>query len=126
MAIVGIGTDLVEIDRIEATLKRHPERFPERILSPEELQTFANHALPHRYLAKRFAAKEAGAKALGTGIRRNICFTDFVVSNGKDGNPMMQLRGCAAEKMAELGGRSVHLSLSDERHFAQAFVIIES
>lgn len=126
MAIVGIGTDLVEIDRIEATLARHPERFPQRILSSVELKVFHQHALPGRYLAKRFAAKEAGAKALGTGIRRNICFTDFVVTNDADGNPSMRLEGCAEQQMRAMGGITVHLSLTDERNFAQAFVIIES
>ena len=126
MAIVGIGTDLVEIKRIEKVLVAHPDRFPQRILAEEELAVFREHLLPLHFLAKRFAAKEAGAKALGTGIRRNICFTDFVVSNGADGNPIMQLTGCAAEQMQKIGGRTVHLSLTDERNFAQAFVIIES
>lgn len=126
MAIIGIGTDLIEIDRIESTLKRYPDRFPERILSAVELEIFKSHPLPGRYLAKRFAAKEAGAKALGTGIRSHVNFTDFVVRNDAAGNPSMSLEAGAAKEMLRMGGKHVHLSLSDERNFAQAFVIIES
>lgn len=125
MAIIGIGTDIVEIERIQRVLGKYPERLPNRVLADSELEIFKSHAHPHRYLAKRFAAKEAAAKALGTGMRRGIGFSDFEVLNGKDGRPEMRLLGEAAEEMNRLGVTHIHLSLSDERTIAQAFVVLE-
>lgn len=126
MPIIGIGTDLVEIDRICKTVDKFPERFPRRVLTDSELSVYQNHAYPARYLAKRFAAKEAAAKALGTGIASGIRFHDFEVINDELGRPHMSVLGEAAVRMGFLGGQNVHISLSDELAFAQAFVIIES
>lgn len=125
MPIIGIGTDLVEIDRIQNTVDKFPERFPRRILTDAEWLVYKRHAHPVRFLSKRFAAKEAAAKALGTGIAQGIRFHDFEIVNDELGRPHMSLLGEAALRMKRLGGRYVHISLSDELALAQAFVVVE-
>ncbi len=126
MPVAGIGTDLVEVSRIRQLLQRHPQRFPQRILGREELRVFAEHGMPERYLAKRFAAKEAAAKALGTGIRNGICFCDIETVNDSLGKPSLVFHGGALEQLQRFGDTRVHLSISDEKAFATAFVIIET
>lgn len=125
MAIVGLGTDIVDINRIEQSLARSP-RLIERVLTAAEQQIFAGHAQPARYFAKRFAAKEAAAKALGTGIGRGISFQHFNIRNDALGRPELELTGAAAERAALLDVRSCWLSISDEQAFAMATVILES
>lgn len=122
--ILGIGTDIVEIARFEGALERFGERFAERILSPGELVEFRNSSSQARMLAKRFAAKEATAKALGTGIRGDISLASIEVSHDRFGRPELRFRGRAVEKARSLGVSDTHLSISDERHYAVAFVLI--
>ena len=125
MAIIGLGTDIVEISRIEQSLARSP-RLIERVLTDKEQQIFASHPQPARYFAKRFAAKEAAAKALGTGIGRGISFQHFEVANDTMGRPELQLSGAALARASSLGLRHCWLSISDEQAFAMATVILES
>ena len=123
MAILGLGTDIVEISRIEAVVERTGERLARRILSPSEWQ---QHQHPVRFLAKRFAVKEAAAKAFGTGIRNGLAFNQFEVVNDALGKPTLRLHSRAAELAVELGVKSLHVTLADERRYACATVIIES
>ncbi|AKA38003.1 holo-ACP synthase [Yersinia ruckeri] len=125
MAILGLGTDIVEISRIEAVVNRSGELLAKRILSPSEWQQYQKHQQPVRFLAKRFAVKEAAAKAFGTGIRHGLAFNQFEVVNDALGKPTLCLHGRAAELAQELGVASLHVSLADERRYACATVIIE-
>jgi len=121
--IVAIGTDIVEIARIKAVLERHGRHFAERILCPRELLRFDQHSHPAAYLAKRFAAKEALAKALGTGIGR-VSWQDIETTNNPSGAPQFILGGLAKELMSEMGATEALLSLSDEQEYALAFVVL--
>ncbi|KKO44409.1 ACP synthase [Arsukibacterium ikkense] len=125
MAIIGLGTDIVEISRIEQSLARSPG-LVKRVLTDTEQQRFAGHALASRYFAKRFAAKEAAAKALGTGIGRGVSFQHIEISNDQHGRPLLQFSGYAAELANSLGVRQCWLSLSDEQAYAMATVILEA
>lgn len=125
MAIVGLGTDIIEIARIEQSLARSP-RLVQRVLTDSEQQILAAHGQPARYFAKRFAAKEAAAKALGTGIGRGISFQHFTVSNDPSGRPQLELTGPAKELADSMQVRCVWLSISDEQAYACATVILES
>lgn len=126
MAIVGLGTDIVEIARIEDVITRSADSLAKRILTENEFKQFQQQAKPARFLAKRLAVKEAAAKALGTGIRKGLAFNQFEVSNDKLGKPHLKLTG-EAEKLAQcMKVTHFHLSLTDERHYAIATVIIES
>ncbi len=128
--IVGIGSDLTDIRRIQDTLDRFGDRFMERIFTPLERDRSLRKADPAASFAKRFAAKEACAKALGTGMRRGVFWRDMGVVNLRSGQPTLALTGGAAEQLARIvpTGRKVaiHLSLTDDHPYAQAFVIIES
>ncbi|HDZ56116.1 MAG TPA: holo-ACP synthase [Pseudomonas xinjiangensis] len=121
--IVGIGTDLVLVSRIEAVLGRQGDRFAERILTEVELQRFRAHNQPARYLAKRFAAKEAILKALGTGLAKGMSWQDMQIDNDELGAPLVRLSGAALQRLEEGGGGRMLLSLSDEREQALAFVV---
>ncbi|EKO3517845.1 holo-ACP synthase [Vibrio fluvialis] len=124
--IVGLGTDIAEIERIEKALARSGRAFAERILTPQELTQFDDLKQQGRYLAKRFAAKEAASKALGTGIAHGVSFQDFAISNDDNGKPLLSLSGKAAELALRSQVASVHLTISDERHYAVATVILEA
>lgn len=124
--ILGIGTDIVQIDRIEAALQRQGERLAKRILTPREQAHFDGHSQPARYLAKRFAAKEAAAKALGTGIAQGVSFQHFEIDNDALGAPQLSFSGEAAKLQSLRGIKALHLSLSDERDYAVAMVVLES
>ncbi len=126
MAIVGLGTDIVEISRIESMLERHGEKLAQRILAEVELMKFARLKQPGRFLAKRFAAKEAAAKALGTGIADGVCFTHLVVSNNMAGKPELTLTGRAKQIADQMGVCACTISISDEKHYAVATVILEN
>ena len=121
--IVGIGTDLVQIGRIKGVLIRSGDRLARRILTPLEFAVFSCHHHQESFLAKRFAAKEALSKALKTGIGP-ISWQDIQVSNSSSGAPELELSGAAQDILFDLGGREVLLSLSDERDYALAFVVI--
>lgn len=125
MAILGLGTDIAEIDRIEKALQRSGRAFAERILTKDELVKFDSLKQQGRFLAKRFAAKEAASKALGTGIAHGVSFQDFSIVNDDNGKPVLEVSGCAAQIAAGMGGAGWHLSISDERHYAVATVILE-
>ncbi|KAB0848181.1 holo-ACP synthase [Cronobacter sakazakii] len=126
MAILGLGTDIVEIDRIEAVISRSGDRLAKRVLSANEWAQYQAHQQPVRFLAKRFAVKEAAAKAFGTGIRNGLAFNQFEVFNDEQGKPRLRLWDEAERLAARMGVTSVHVTLADERHYACATVIIES
>ncbi len=122
--IHGIGTDIVAIGRIQAGLVRYGEKFARRILAQQELEPFRRSALPAHFLAKRFAAKEAAVKAMGTGFRDGITLGQIAVSNDLHGRPGLIFSGRAQQVCHELGIGEAHLSLSDEKEYAVAFVTL--
>jgi holo-[acyl-carrier protein] synthase len=128
--IVGIGSDLCDIERIEKTLARYGERFIDRCFTETEQRRSDRRAARAASYAKRFAAKEACAKALGTGLRRGVFWRDMGVVNLPSGQPTMHLTGGAAERLRAIlppGTEAlIHLTITDERAFAQAFVVIEA
>lgn len=99
MAILGLGTDIVEIARIEAVIARSGERLARRVLSDNEWEIWKTHHQPVRFLAKRFAVKEAAAKAFGTGIRNGLAFNQFEVFNDELGKPRLRLWGEALKQI---------------------------
>ena len=123
--ISGIGTDLCRISRIEKSLNRFGDRFAEKILVDEELARFRAHRSPAVFLAKRFAAKEAFSKAIGTGMRYPVHWRNVAVSNERSGKPAIRCLGPLQNVMRERGITAIHLSLTDEPDFALAFVILE-
>lgn len=124
--IFGIGTDIVEISRIEALWERYGERFAARILSERELPDCLATRQPARLLAKRFAAKEAFAKAVGSGIRHPVSFQRISITHDGLGKPVLQFDETLRFYLAQLGINAHHLSLSDERGMVVAFVVLES
>ncbi|OZI14373.1 holo-ACP synthase [Sodalis-like symbiont of Philaenus spumarius] len=125
MALVGIGIDLVEIGRIEAVISRSGDRLARRILSPYEWRQYQQHNQPVRFLAKRFAVKEAASKALGTGIRDGLACAQFEVCNDALGKPSLRLFDQAAVLANRLGVTGMHVTLADERYYACATVVFE-
>ena len=123
--IYGVGTDLVEIPRVERALARFGMRFAQRILCEPELRRFRAHAKPAAYLAKRFAAKEAFTKALGTGIHAPANWHGVWVSNLRSGKPQLEYSARLAALLETRGIRRSHLTLADERGIASATVILE-
>ncbi len=129
--ILGIGTDLCNIERIEGTLERFGDRFRRRVFTETELRKSRRRAGQEAAtLAKRWAAKEACSKALGTGLRMGIAWRDMAVSNLRTGQPVMTLSGWAADRLAAMTPTAheaiVHVSLTDDHPWAQAFVVIEA
>ncbi len=123
--IYGVGQDLVEIPRIERALARFGERFARRILCEPELARFRRHRLPAAFLAKRFAAKEAFTKALGTGIHAPANWHGVWVENLRSGKPELHFTPALQGLLEQRGIRRAHLSLTDERALAAATVILE-
>lgn len=128
--ILGIGTDLANIERIEATLERFGDRFRNRVFTEVEQAKAERRKDVAGTYAKRWAAKEACSKALGTGLRMGIAWKDMAVSNLQTGQPTMALSGWAAERLNEMTptGHSavIHVTLTDDHPWAQAFVVIEA
>lgn len=128
--ILGIGTDLANIERIARTLERFGDRFRQRVFTTAELAKAARRTDEAGTLAKRWAAKEACSKALGTGLAMGISWKDMGVVNRRGGQPGMVLTGWAAERLAAMtppGHQAVvHVSLTDDHPWAQAFVVIEA
>ncbi|MHB1565253.1 MAG: holo-ACP synthase [Acidiferrobacter sp.] len=124
--IVGIGTDIVCVDRLAAGLQRFGPRYAMRILSDEERAEFSVSRHPAHFLAKRFAAKEATAKALGTGFRGVFGFGDITVTHDAYGCPRLVLTAGARMLAARRGASRWHVSLSDEAAYAVAFVVLEA
>jgi holo-[acyl-carrier protein] synthase len=124
--IVGIGTDLAEVDRIRDAIERHGVRFVERVYTAAEIAYVERKANRFERYAARFAAKEAGMKAIGTGWRRGVRWHDFEVANLPSGKPTLTFHGVAAEIVATLGVRNVSLSLTHTALQAMAVVILEN
>ena len=124
--IYGIGTDIVEVARIEASMAQFGDEFAKRILADSEWDAFEKSAVKPRFLAKRFAAKEAFSKALGTGLRAPATFQNIAVSHDDLGKPVLLL---ATELQQFLNGKNIkktHISISDEKNLAAAFVVLET
>lgn len=128
--IIGIGSDIVDIRRIERVLSRHGDRFLLRIFTQAERARAGRRASPAPTFAKRFAAKEACSKALGTGMRAGVFWRDIGVVNLPSGRPTLHLTGGALRRLQHLTppdcDANIHLSISDEFPLAQAFVIISA
>ena len=128
--ILGIGTDLANIERIAGTLDRFGDRFKNRVFTDTEQRKADNRADVAGTYAKRWAAKEACSKALGTGLSMGIAWKDMSVTNLKTGQPVMQVTGWAAERLAEMTPQGheaiIHVTLTDDHPWAQAFVVIEA
>jgi holo-[acyl-carrier protein] synthase len=123
--IFGIGTDIVEVARIDASIQQFGDDFAKRILAETELASYLESHIKARFLAKRFAAKEAFSKALGTGLRAPATFQNIAVSHDDLGKPLLVL---APELQALLQSKNItqmHLSISDEKNLAAAFVVLE-
>ena len=127
MRIFGIGTDIVNIERIDKSLKKHGINFKNKIFSKKEINYCEKKKNPSAFYAKRFAAKEAFSKALGTGIKKGVSLKNIEISNNVNGKPSIILRGEVAILLKNLVKRkkyNIHLSLSDDKPWAQATVII--
>lgn len=122
--VIGIGTDIVQIDRIAKVLERQGDKFAQRVLTLTEQQEFARLDNSVAFLAKRFAAKEAVAKALGTGIGYGVSFQDINVIKDNKGAPAISLSGGAESVMRGRGASQVLLSLADEVQYAIAYAIL--
>ncbi|MEO0383113.1 MAG: holo-ACP synthase [Pseudomonadota bacterium] len=128
--IIGLGSDLCDIRRVEQTLERFGERFTQRVFTPLEQAKSDRRKQRAASYAKRFAAKEACAKALGTGLRNGVFWRDMGVENLRSGAPTMVLTGGAKDQLQRLVPEGhtpvIHLSITDDFPYAQAFVIIEA
>ncbi len=124
--IFGIGTDIVEYERIESMWKKYGQRLAERMLSERELPEFAAHSNPARFLAKRFAAKEAFAKAVGSGLRHPVSLSRISVAHDGLGKPVLTFDAALRTYLAQMGVAAHHLSISDERSTIVAFVVLET
>ncbi|MDM7255131.1 MAG: holo-ACP synthase [Paracoccus sp. (in: a-proteobacteria)] len=128
--ILGIGADLANIDRIRATLDRFGDRFRNRVFTSDELARADRRPNEAATLAKRWAAKEACSKALGTGLAMGISWRDMAVTNLRSGQPVMAVTGWAADRLEAMTPRGhrgvIHVSLTDDHPWAQAFVVIEA
>jgi holo-[acyl-carrier protein] synthase len=123
--IVGTGVDLAEVPRIQASIERFGEKFIRRIYTPKEIAYVERKANKFERYAARFAAKEAGMKAIGTGWRRGVTWQDFEVANLPSGKPTLLLHGVAAKFAMKLGVKNVSLSLTHTRELGMAHVILE-
>ena len=128
--IIGLGSDLIDIRRIERTLERYKDRFTNRVYTEIERQKSDRRRMRAASYAKRFAAKEACSKALGTGISRGVYWRDMGVVNLPGGKPTMKLQNGAAKRLAEMvpdGYEAhIHVTITDDFPLAQAFVVIEA
>ncbi|WP_317056956.1 holo-ACP synthase [Roseovarius rhodophyticola] len=128
--ILGVGTDLANIERITGTLERFGDRFRNRVFTDTEQAKAERRKDVAGTYAKRWAAKEACSKALGTGLRMGISWKDMSVENLETGQPVMSVTGWAAERLAQMTPpgheATIHVSLTDDHPWAQAFVVIES
>lgn len=128
--ILGIGTDLANIERIERTLERFGDRFRNRVFTETEQRKAERRRDVAGTYAKRWAAKEACSKALGTGLRMGIAWRDMAVTNLPTGQPVMELTGWAADRLKDMTPEGyeaiIHVTLTDDHPWAQAFVVIEA
>ena len=124
--IVGIGVDIAETARVEKLSAKFGQRFARRILTTDELLEFDRRKHSSSYLATRFAAKEAVAKALGTGIGEQLGFHSIQIDNDDKGKPLLRFMGTAVDLIAGLNIKNALISLSDEKHYVVAMVVLES
>ena len=124
MQIIGLGTDIVEVDRIRKVLSSFDDHFKERLCTPEELAAAERLKDQASYFAGRWAAKEAAAKALGCGIGEKCALTDIEIGNDPCGRPVMRFSGMAENTAAALGVTDIKVSISHEKHYAAATVIL--
>lgn len=124
--IIGLGIDLAEVDRIGAAIERYGTKFIDRIYTPSEIAYVEHKANRYERYAARFAAKEAGMKAIGTGWRRGVRWQDFEVANLPSGRPTLKLHGVAAAVAEDLGVRNIALSMTHTARDSMAIVILES
>ena len=123
--IIGIGLDIVEIDRIQGIYDQYGHAFAKRILCENEFEDYEKQKMPARFIARRFAAKEAVAKALGTGFSAGIAMHMICVAHDDSGRPIIKLYDKAKDRADSLGVENLLISISDERHYATAFAVIE-
>ena len=124
--IVGIGVDIAETARMEKLIAKFGQRFARRILTADELLEFDRRKQSSSYLATRFAAKEAVAKALGTGIGKQFGFHSIQIDNDSQGKPLLRFLGSAVDLIAGLDINNAMISLSDEKHYVVAMVVLET
>ena len=124
--IFGIGTDIVEVSRIDASIKQFGEDFAKRILADSELLSYQQSQIKARFLAKRFAAKEAFSKALGTGLRAPATFQNIAIAHDALGKPILVLASELQDFLTTKSITHTHISISDEKNLAAAFVILET
>ncbi len=122
--MIAVGTDILKVERIEQVVDRLGDKFVRRILTESEQAEYRASKQSNRLLAKRFAAKEAVAKALGTGIGRGVSWQDIQIEHDSNGAPLVRLRGGASEVAARRGGARVELSLADEVDYVVAFAVL--
>ena len=122
--IYGVGTDIVRVARMQENLEKYGDKFARRILTKAELDDFGSATRPAHFLAKRFAAKEATAKAMGIGFSRGMSLSHIGVGHDKNGKPLLEYNSRAEELMNELGIGASHLSIADEEDHAVAFVTL--
>ena len=122
--MIAVGTDILQINRIEEVLNRLGDRFVQRILTQQEQAEYYASKQASRLLAKRFAAKEAVAKSLGTGIGRGVSWQDIQIEHDTNGAPVVRLSGGAKRVALERGGERVELSLADEMDYVVAFAVL--
>ena len=123
--LIGTGVDLIEVERIAHSIERYGERFLRRVYTDHEIAYCNRKRGSAESFAARFAAKEAGAKALGTGISRGVTWNEFQVARNPGGRPILELRGRAALLATELGVRAISLSLTQTSGLAMATVVME-
>jgi len=126
MSVVGIGTDIIEISRIENMSEKMRDKLAHRVLIPVEYEKYKSLKNPALFLAKRWAGKEAASKALGTGIASGVSFQHIEITSLSSGQPQLKLTERAQEIAVELGAQSWLISLSDETLYATAFVVLSS
>jgi holo-[acyl-carrier protein] synthase len=124
--IFGIGTDIVRVERMRRDIERFGDRFAERILTEQEMREYQEVGQRAHFLAKRFAAKEAAAKAMGTGFNHGIQLRQIGVGHDDNGKPLLEFSGAAREFLHRHGIRVSHISLADEQDHAVAFVTLET
>lgn len=124
--IYGIGTDIVEVGRIESSIAKFGDDFAERILAESEMSSYLESHIKARFLAKRFAAKEAFSKALGTGLREPATFQNIAVSHDDLGKPILVLDKALQDFLTEKSISHMHITISDEKNLAAAFVVLET
>ena len=124
--IIGIGIDIVEIDRIQGQLKLHGEKFFQRIFTDWEIAACRARARPMQHFAGRFAAKEAAFKALGTGVASGVSWKSVELVNEPSGRPVLRLGGAAAKRMKQIGAKTAWVSVSHGLNHAVATVVLEA